>query len=410
MFNGEEFLQQCISSVFCQTIKEVEVICIDDGSTDSSSQILETMAGQNPKIRVFHQENQGAGSARNLGIKKAKGKYVTFLDADDYYLDCDALEKMFRACEENNILLCASRKMCERRDTKERIIELYPYDIEGMILHYVNYQMDFFYQNYLFLRQMLVENNIFFPHYRRFQDPPFFVKASFSADEFMVADCCLYGYRTSDVNERFDTIEKVCDLIKGIIDNLIFARQNNLDILFENTVKHLEYDVLYILYRTITVDDLSILKLLMRANEIVNTQHRERPYIIRPLRMILFVYERYENTILMKIERSDELALYGAGRLTKVFLHYLKQKKFFKKVSAIVVSDMSGNEAAIDGIQVMPLDVFSKKKESIFLFVTVMKKYADEIEDSLLKINYKNYEVIDDIFGQLLLWKEEGLI
>ena len=108
VYNCETYLEQCIKSVFRQSIKDLEIICINDGSTDSSVEIIEQLQKEDGRIILYHQENQGAGAARNLGIRKAEGKYIAFLDADDYFLDTDALELMFYACKMNGAAVCGS--------------------------------------------------------------------------------------------------------------------------------------------------------------------------------------------------------------------------------------------------------------------------------------------------------------
>ena len=103
VYNCERFLNQCINSVLMQTLDNIEVICIDDGSTDQSVDIIKKKSLADNRIVLFQQENKGAGIARNIGIDKAKGKYVAFLDADDFYIDNDALRLMFDACEKNGL-------------------------------------------------------------------------------------------------------------------------------------------------------------------------------------------------------------------------------------------------------------------------------------------------------------------
>ena len=80
IYNGERYLEQCIRSVLCQTLKELEILCVDDGSTDHSSKIIKRLQDEDRRIRLFQQENQGAGMARNLAMKSAQGKYLAFLD------------------------------------------------------------------------------------------------------------------------------------------------------------------------------------------------------------------------------------------------------------------------------------------------------------------------------------------
>ena len=83
VFNAERFIVPCIHSLTAQTLQETEIICIDDGSTDSSPQLLDHLASIHSNMRVIHQTNQGQGAARNRGVREAQGKYIGFVDADD---------------------------------------------------------------------------------------------------------------------------------------------------------------------------------------------------------------------------------------------------------------------------------------------------------------------------------------
>ena len=90
VYNIEKYLKCCLNSILEQTFQEFEVICVDDGSTDHSLEILEEYKKKDKRIRIFTQENKYAGVARNNGLKHAKGEYVLFLDADDF-LEKDTL-------------------------------------------------------------------------------------------------------------------------------------------------------------------------------------------------------------------------------------------------------------------------------------------------------------------------------
>ena len=100
VYNAEKYLRQCLDSVVNQTLREIEIICVDDGSTDGSLAILQEYAANDARIKVLTQKNQYAGVARNNGMAAAQGKYFAFLDADDYY-DLNALMVMFQRMEEN---------------------------------------------------------------------------------------------------------------------------------------------------------------------------------------------------------------------------------------------------------------------------------------------------------------------
>lgn len=85
VYNSEKYLKACLDSVINQTLKEIEIICVDDGSTDSSLEILKEYASKDKRLRVITQKNQGVSVARNSGICHAKGEYILFCDADDKY-------------------------------------------------------------------------------------------------------------------------------------------------------------------------------------------------------------------------------------------------------------------------------------------------------------------------------------
>lgn len=94
IYNVKPFLERCVNSVISQTYKHLEIILVDDGSTDGSGEIADTFAAHDARIRVIHQENRGLSVARNVGIHASTGEYVVFLDADDEWLLPDGIEKM----------------------------------------------------------------------------------------------------------------------------------------------------------------------------------------------------------------------------------------------------------------------------------------------------------------------------
>ena len=95
IYNAEKTLRRCIGSVCSQTLKEIEIICVDDGSSDGSMDLLVELAKTDCRINVIRQENQCAGVARNRGIDAAKGRYVTFIDADDVYCSEKVLKSLY---------------------------------------------------------------------------------------------------------------------------------------------------------------------------------------------------------------------------------------------------------------------------------------------------------------------------
>lgn len=96
-----KYLKRCIDSVLAQTYKDMEIILVDDGSSDGSGETCDEYASAYPNVKVFHKENGGSSSARNLGISKASGDYIGFVDSDDY-VEPDMYEVLYEAIVRNN--------------------------------------------------------------------------------------------------------------------------------------------------------------------------------------------------------------------------------------------------------------------------------------------------------------------
>ncbi|KXX99807.1 bifunctional glycosyltransferase/CDP-glycerol:glycerophosphate glycerophosphotransferase [Bacillus wiedmannii] len=110
-YNKEQYLAQCLQSVVEQTLKGIEIIVVDDGSTDNSMTVLGQYEKQHNNLKVYRQQNSGVSAARNAGLQKANGEYVTFLDADDY-VHLAGYEKMYDVANKNNADMVIANIIC----------------------------------------------------------------------------------------------------------------------------------------------------------------------------------------------------------------------------------------------------------------------------------------------------------
>lgn len=406
IYNCEDYLEECLDSVIRQTLRPIEIICVDDGSTDHSYEILQDYEEKYNFIHVYAQENRGAGIARNYGLTKAKGEFIAFLDADDFYMDVDALEKMYNACKQNKVGVCGScGKILEGNTYREANF----YDAselrEGAVYNYRDFQWDCGYCNFIFARRVIEENNIRFQDYRRFQDPPFMVRVMYYAKQFVMADTRLGCYRAPDLIKRFDQA-KAIDLLKGLEDNLNFAKEYQLDILFEETLKHIETTYLYLILHNLQSvaceKNNSILIQLMRINVLIQDYYKDNKYLLRSLQMLMTntasYLSNYEAMLDTKIDKLDKIGVYGAGRYAKNFLRYLKEKNYLGKVERVIVSELNGNEEQIQGIKVTDVCSFMNENKGECIFVAVGAMYHQEIAEMLEQKQYFNYELLDDAF------------
>lgn len=124
VYNAKKYLDSCIESILGQTYKNIQLILIDDGSTDGSSEICDDFAQRDSRVTVFHQKNAGVSCARNSGIEYAKGEYITFVDADDE-LEQDALERAicFIKSQNADVVIYGWEIIEKDSDEKKNIIE-----------------------------------------------------------------------------------------------------------------------------------------------------------------------------------------------------------------------------------------------------------------------------------------------
>ncbi len=204
VYNAMNYLEETLNYVLNQTLKEIELICVDDGSTDGSSEILEKYAKSDERVMVIQQKNQYAGVARNNGFTKAKGKYVIFWDADDIFHD-DALEKLYLKAEEDEaeITVCAANKYDELNDeivltntylVKDRLPEQIPFSKDAIGKYIFNFAGNVPW-NKLYLKEFVDKHELQFEARRQANDT-YFVMMSFSyAQRISVVEETLIDYR-----------------------------------------------------------------------------------------------------------------------------------------------------------------------------------------------------------------------
>lgn len=133
VYNCQEYIRNCLESVLRQTYENIEIIVIDDGSQDDSSEIIDRVLEGKREAKIFHQKNQGVSVARNCGLKHATGKYITFLDGDDY-LGNRYIEDLVIAAEEkkSELVICGYQKVDPAGNILEKVIpgSYIPYEHE----------------------------------------------------------------------------------------------------------------------------------------------------------------------------------------------------------------------------------------------------------------------------------------
>ena len=247
VYNAERSLRTCLASVLGQTLRSLEVICIDDGSTDGSFSLMKSVAEADRRLKVVRQGNAGAGPARNAGLRMVHGEYVAFMDADDAYPNAQTLERMYEAAHEADAAVCGGGfSIAVGRRIRTRFGGLdwgYVFEKRGW-LEYSDYQFDYGYTRFLYSTALIREHGLEFPVLSHFEDPPFFVSALHAAGRFFALDFVTYLYNADiwKVKWMANDYRRLKDLIRGLEMNLCFARKHGLSKLETQTLARLDQE------------------------------------------------------------------------------------------------------------------------------------------------------------------------
>lgn len=409
IYNGEKELKQCLDSVINQDIISKEIICVDDGSVDASASIVRQYQSQYSYIKLIEQINQGAAIARNNALAIASGKYIAFMDSDDFYIDKTGLRKMIQACEDNHSLICGSFRMSLKNE-KMTLADTYSYrDIFDekktvMRFKYIDFQYDYHYQSYIFKKSLLDEYSIRFPNLRRYQDPPFFVKAMWYAKEFLVVPIELYCYRSRPSAMKY-SFRQINDTLRGIKSNLLFAKENGLKQLYINNRNRLNKDFYYIINHSIEEGNLEILKLLVEISDItddVKFVPDEEKFTISSIEHMQDIFRRSRMVgnwsykfPYAQIPYGSKIVLYGAGNVGKTMYSIVENTGYCNIVDWV---DMQYEKYRKDGLPVNPPEgIINEKFDYIIVSVENIQLY-DEIRQSIvLKKWNKEKEIVGPI-------------
>ena len=238
-----------------------------NGPQDMSPQGAGPQGGPQP-IPVQTVDNSGAAIARNYGIRNASGDYIAFMDADDFYPNNYALERLFTVAVQQQMNICGGSAKFDSSENwcdEKRVFKH-----EGTI-QFVDYQFDFLFYRFIYCRSFLLKNQIEFPNLRVYEDPVFLLKAMISAREFYVIPDEVYQYTGSHQSHSM-TIVKTKDYIKGITETLKITADYQLEELHQMTFKRLEQDVCYYAGMFLYTEEDEIFRLMIAANAAIDRE------------------------------------------------------------------------------------------------------------------------------------------
>ncbi|CEH33395.1 glycosyltransferase family 2 protein [Romboutsia lituseburensis] len=250
VYNVENYIEECLKSIFNQTYKNIEVIIVNDGSTDRSKNIIEKFKLKYKNIIYLEQENKGVSEARNLGLRHAKGEYVMYIDSDDY-MEINMIEEMYSKAKslDYDIVICGHIKKYDHKPRKDKIrvfniIEKDVYTNEDILGMMLEFKVNGFVWDKLFKRQQLIENKFYFQPNMYFEDWIPVMKQIYSSKKIGILNKPLYYYRQREtslihkknekiLNDYFYTINSIYEYISKL--ELTF-RGEQIKVFYTNTL------------------------------------------------------------------------------------------------------------------------------------------------------------------------------
>lgn len=229
IYNVELYLDDCIKTIINQTYKNIEIILVDDGSTDNSAKICDEYEKKDSRIKVIHKENGGLSDARNKGLEEAKGKYICFIDSDDL-ISYKFIEILYKQCIDNNseIAICQLQIVKDNENKKINVEDTKNINVQNMtgrklsIFIYNGEYKDISFSacNKLYRRDLFINNNIKYPYGKYYEDTQTTFKLFYKANNITINNEFLYYYRK---REESITTSKVSrkKFIDGIDADLI---------------------------------------------------------------------------------------------------------------------------------------------------------------------------------------------
>ena len=237
VYNSEDYLVECLDSIVNQTFKDIEIICIDDGSTDGSLEILKEYEKNDSRITVYTQENQGPSRTRNRGMDLAKGEYLYFMDSDDF-IELNSFKELYKISQKTDADIILFKMINYVEETKERYTTTYydmPYLADNVGGKVFTYKDDLYHLLFIpvtspgkfFKREFI--SKIRFPEDIKFEDNIFIVESLIKARRMYFYDEYLYHRRIRPNSITTTFYDSYKDFIK--MNNMLFEKVEELGVM-----------------------------------------------------------------------------------------------------------------------------------------------------------------------------------
>ncbi|KAA8997972.1 glycosyltransferase [Paenibacillus spiritus] len=414
IYNMESYLEECLDSVVNQTLAPIQIVAVNDGSTDRSLIILERYATLYPNIFIINQKNQGVSKARNRALEASTAEYIAFMDPDDYYPDNQVLERLFNKAVEHKAEICAGSYCYWVNDHRltdfSGPFSALTFPFEGMIT-FSEYQFPYGFQRFMYKRDLLVRNGLLFPLYERCEDLPFSTQALVLAEQFYAIPEFVYCYR---VRHKYTTLNlrKTTDCARGALDLIRVAEQEGLCHLYNLAVR-IFYDDLYrAFYKFIQKQLPKTHELHELLNEIDQSIHFDwlteenqdyyNRYPLKPHQIKQYAAKMPEiqEKLVKRLRENQPVIIYGAGVMGEKAAAFLKGYPEVEVIGAAVTKLGSGKRY-ITTIPVKQIEDYLYLKEKATVLIATFSNLHNEIKLHLEYLGFQHQIYLNSLEFQL---------
>lgn len=431
VYNVGNYLRECLDSIRVQTLKELEIICVDDGSTDSSAQILDEYAKKDDRFRIVHKVNEGYGKAMNVGISMAASPYVGIVESDDW-IEPHMYETLYRLMEERQAdVVKADYYEFYEGDEGTRIERYVPCISESRLGHYLPFDRErfgrllglydtvfdirdheeaFLFEKYtwsgLYRRKFLKENSILHNESpgASYQDNGFWFQTMVKAERISFTGQAFYHYRIDNLNSSIHSREKVfavCDeydFVNGILETMedgdrFFKWSGYFKIVdcIDNITRVADE------YKEALTERIKKEFLLAADRKEVDAALYADHWRIRLFDIVFHPrgYIEREKTRIGKMDvwlnDYDRVIVYGAGIMGRGAYGMLLEGRRNIKVKYFAVTEKAGNPKSLFGVPVKEIRELKPYREQALVIIAVGRKYGEEVERILKEEGFPNY-------------------
>lgn len=321
VYNVEKYLRQCVDSVLNQHLQDYEIILVDDGSKDNSGRICDDYKKTHDNVDVIHKENGGLSSARNTGIKAASGRYIVFLDSDDWWNpDIDFRLILNRVSNNENVemFLLSSVDYIEgeglyRRNEHERLNNIRT----DTVKHYYsdllkNGNLEVHACTKIMSKDFLINNNLFFKEGLLGEDNEWMIRVLRCLKRVEIINLPIYVYRRARPNSISNSIKKknIADLLEIVANSMEYYKKN---VDAENKNNELNF-CSYLWFCALGL-----------SNQIKESEYKETISVFKKTSQICTYSNSYKNRLAYRVYR-----LFGLSICRRLLGSYLKIKKHRK--------------------------------------------------------------------------------